>query len=268
MIRLVALDLDQTLFGPDLIISQRVRDTVRRVVEGGVWVTLATGREAKLAARFAGELGLSTPVIAAQGGCIYDHLSDRVLHDVRLPAEVLPYILEGAKRYAWHIHFEMFDRLFFPAHSNHPEALFELLRYSNWARVGNLLTDMPEPPHKLIVTLDDPADRGRVLAELKGVMGGRMSFVASHPHLVEGLPPGVGKHHGLAWLAGNLGLGAAAVMAVGDSDADVPMLRWAGVGVAMGNAPPSVQAVATWVAPSVEEDGVAAALDRFVPSRG
>ena len=53
-------------------------------------------------------------------------------------------------------------------------------------------------------------------------------------------------------------------MAVGDQDNDVPMITWAGVGVAMGNSSPAAKAAADWVAPPLAEDGAAAAIERFV----
>jgi hypothetical protein len=61
-----------------------------------------------------------------------------------------------------------------------------------------------------------------------------------------------------------LGIGAANVMTIGDNFNDVEMIEYAGIGVAMGNAPADVKAVAPWVAPSVEQDGAAAAIEEFV----
>ena len=266
MIRLLALDLDQTLFGTDLVVSPRVQNAIARAQDAGVLVTIATGREARLASKFARELKVGAPIICAQGGFIYDHLADRVLHDLRLSPELLPRILAAARRYGWNIHYEMSDRLYFPRESNHPPVLFELMRYSNWVRVGDLLRDVPEPPHKVIVTLNEPADRARIMAEMNEAFGADLTVVPSHPHLVEGLPHGVNKGHGLAWLANHLGVARAEVMAIGDSEADIPMLEWAGIGVAMGNGSAAAKAAADWVAPSLEEDGAAAAIERFALS--
>jgi Cof subfamily protein (haloacid dehalogenase superfamily) len=263
MIRLVAVDLDQTLFGSDLTVSPRVQGTITQAQNRGILMTIATGREARLATRFARELNLAAPIICAQGGCIYDHVQDRVLHDVRLPQEVLPGILESARQHGWNIHFETADRLYFPKDSKHPEGLFELVRYSNWVRVGDLLRDMPEPPSKLIVTVERVEDRPRVLEEMQKTLGSQLAIVPSHPHLVEGLPAGVNKGHGLAWLAGHLSVRQSEVMAIGDSEADIPMIEWAGVGVAMGNASEPAKAAANWVAPSLNEDGAAIAIERF-----
>jgi Cof subfamily protein (haloacid dehalogenase superfamily) len=262
-IRLIALDLDQTVFGIDLVVSQPVRGAIARAGSAGTAITIATGRDAKLATRFADELGVGAPIICAQGGCIYDHRQDRVLHDARLASGLVPRVLQAVDRYGWDIHFEVFDRIYLPAYSRHPPVLFELLRYSRWARVGDLLRDMPELPHKCVVTLSRPEDRARIVAEMNEALGGEITAVPSHPYLVEGLPAGVDKGHGLAWLADHLGIRQAEVLAIGDSDADVPMIAWAGVGVAMGNSSPAAKAAADWIAPTLEEDGVAAAIARF-----
>jgi Cof subfamily protein (haloacid dehalogenase superfamily) len=243
-IRLLALDLDQTVFGADLVVSARVQASISQAKAVGIDVTIATGRDVKLASRFARELGATVPIICAQGGCIYDFRNDQVLHDVRLQPELLPRILKAAEQYGWNVHFEVFDRLYLPAHSNHPPVLFELLRYCHWVRVGDLLHDMPEPPHKVIVTLCRPEDRARVVAEMQAAFGGDLTAVPSHPYLVEGLPKGVDKGHGLAWLASHLGIDQKVVMAIGDSEADVPMIKWAGVGVAIGNASAAAKAAA------------------------
>jgi Cof subfamily protein (haloacid dehalogenase superfamily) len=262
-IRLIALDLDQTVFGMDLVVRPRVQAVISQVRKLGTTVTIATGRDTKLATRFARELEVTAPIICSQGGCIYDHQRDLVLHDVRLRVELLPRILQAAERHGWNIHFAMLDQIFLPAQSNHPPILFELMRYSNWVRVGNLLQDMREPPHKFIITLAALEDRARILAEMKAALGGEVTIVPSHPHLVEGLPQGVDKGHGLAWLSDHLGVAQNEVLAIGDSDADVPMIEWAGIGIAMGNGSPAAKAAADWVAPTLEEDGAAVALERF-----
>jgi len=262
-IQLIALDLDQTVFGIDLVVSPRVQAAISQAKTLGTAITIATGRDLKLAAKFAHELGVSAPIVCAQGGCIYDHRRDQVLHDVRLAPELLPRVLKAAEHYAWNIHFEVFDKIYLPAQSNHPPVLFELLRYSHWVRAGNLLQDMPEPPHKFIVTLARPEDRARIGAELKAALGDAVVFVASHPYLLEGLPKGVNKGHGLEWLADHIGISQSQVLAIGDSDADVPMIEWAGVGVAMGNGSAAAKAAADWVAPTLEQDGAAATIERF-----
>ena len=262
-IRLIALDLDQTLFGLEQVIRPHVQAAIAQARLRGVVITIATGRDAKLAAKFARELGVTAPIICVQGGCIYNHQQDVVLHDVRLRRELVPRILEATARYGWNIHFEAFDRNYLPARSNHPPIAFELLRHSLWVRVDNFLQDMPQPPHKVIVTLSRPEDRARTVAEMNEAFGGQVTIVPSHPYLVEGLPENVDKGAGLEWLAEYLKIPQAEVMAIGDSDADIPMIEWAGIGVAMGNGSAATKAAADWVAPTLEEDGAAIAIERY-----
>ena len=128
MIRLAAFDLDGTLVDTDLTLSPRLRKAVTLAQQCGSIITIATGRDARLTTHFAQELGLTAPVICAQGGLIYDFLNDRVLHDVRLSPDIVPKAIDAAAHYGWNLHFEMADQSYLPAISNHPPILFELLR--------------------------------------------------------------------------------------------------------------------------------------------
>jgi Cof subfamily protein (haloacid dehalogenase superfamily) len=93
----------------------------------------------------------------------------------------------------------------------------------------------------------------------------QLHITTSVPIFLETTNPAINKGTAIDFLAQNLlGITAQEVMAIGDNHNDVEMLAYAGWGVAMGNAPAEVKAQADWVAPSVDEDGVAIAIDRFV----
>jgi Cof subfamily protein (haloacid dehalogenase superfamily) len=262
--RLAAFDLDGTLIDVDLKISSRLKKDVIRAQQCGVILTIATGRDANLTARFARELGMTAPIVCAQGGLIYDFLSHRILHDIRLPPEILPRVIEAAEQYGWNIHFEMADRSYLPAVSNHPLILFDLLRFSQWSRLNDLLRDLPETPHKFLVTLNHPDDRSRVMAELCRNFEGQIHIVPSHPYLIEGVNNSVNKASGLAWLASYFHIPQAETMAVGDNDNDVPMIEWAGLGIAVENGSDMAKAASDWIAPSVDQDGAAVAIERYL----
>ena len=264
MIRLAAFDLDGTLVDTDLILTPRLKKAVALAQQGGTIITIATGRDSKLTTRFARELVLTAPVICAQGGLIYDFMKDLVLLDVRLPPDILPKAIEAAAHYGWNLHFEMAAHSYLPAVANHPPILFELLRYSQWSRLDDLLNDLPELPHKFLVTLNHPEDRQQVMLELREVFNGKIGIVPSHPYLIEGVPQGITKGSGLSWLAEYYHIPQSEVLAVGDNDNDIPMIEWAGLGVAVGNASPAVKAIANWIAPSVKEDGAAVTIERLI----
>ncbi len=172
-----------------------------------------------------------------------------------------------AAKHGWNLQFETPGMIYLPRESSHPEELMALLRFADWKRVDNLSTDMPETPHKFILAAHQPDQRDALAESLRAGLaeaGLSLAVVPSHPILVEGLPPGLSKATGLAWLAESLGIEREAVLAVGDNDNDVPMLEWAGVGVAMGQSSPAARAAADWIAPDVANDGAAVALEKYV----
>jgi len=267
MIRLAAFDLDGTLIGHDLAFSPRVKAVVAQALAQGVVVTLATGRGPSPTDQFAAQLNLAAPLICFQGCVIYDYRMEHVLHETRLEPAVLPLIVRLAEERGWNLQFESDDMIYFPRESNHPKQLFDLLKVSNWKRVNNFLADLPEAPHKFILSVHDTAERDALAAELRDSFAKAatpITVVPSHAILVEGLPYGMSKAVGLEWLADYLHIPREEVLAVGDNDNDAEMLRWAGVGVAMGGGSPAALAAAAWIAPPVKEDGAAAALEKYL----
>lgn len=265
-IQLAVFDLDNTLVGLDMVLRPRVKAAVAAALARGVQVTIATGRGPGPTELFARELGLTAPLICFQGGLVYDYVARRVLHETRLDPAVIPIVVRLAEAHGWNLQFETPTMIYLPLESNHPAALLEgLMSVSPWQRVA-LPGGLPEVPHKFILSVHDPAERDALAEELREKLVGAgldLNVVPSHPILVEGTPPGLNKATGLAWLADYMRAPREAVLAVGDNDNDAPMLAWAGVGVAVANASPAARAAADWLAPGVDDDGAAVALERF-----
>lgn len=78
------------------------------------------------------------------------------------------------------------------------------------------------------------------------------------------MPKGINKFAGVKMIADSLGLAPDEVMACGDADNDIPMLEYAGLGVAVANANERVKATADFISKSNDEDGVAFAVEKFV----
>lgn len=263
MIQLVALDLDGTLIGDDLVISSRVRRAIAAAQERGVTVALATGRMLDATLPFARDLGISAPLICYQGGLIQAPDSDVPLYRATMERALVREMLEWQAQHGWHVVLYA-DNDVFVAERQYPEAFYRALLGERLIWADDLLPVIEQhEPVKFIIAAKPP-EADRIEAEMRCHFEGRMEVVRSHEMFVEGNPLGVSKGDALKRLAAHLDIPQAQVMAVGDQGNDASMIAWAGVGVAMGGGSPAAQAVADWIAPPLAEDGVAAAIERFV----
>ncbi|GAB3287161.1 HAD family hydrolase [Parasphingorhabdus pacifica] len=255
---MVALDVDGTLLDPATQrISPPVRAAVRRVVDGGERVVIATGRSMLGTLPVLDELGLSSGVALCSNGAVK---VDAATADT-LSIETF----DPAPVYA-----ELANRL--------PGALFAAEQVGS----GNLVTehfaeDELHGPQQ-VSTVDELVDRpiprmianwaGHDHTELMRAMSGVelplcTVTIDHYDPWVTIVPADVTKGAALEKLRVELGIAREETFAVGDGDNDIQMLEWAAVGVAMGQAPDSVLAVADHVVAPVFEDGLVDALNRL-----
>ena len=130
-------------------------------------------------------------------------------------------------------------------------------------KVDNLLEVIERNPTKLLMT-GDPEEMKKAETDLAGIMKGRMDVFRSAPFFVELVPMGIDKAESLKRLLAIMGIGTENLMSFGDGYNDISMIKLAGMGIAMENAAQEVKEAADYVTLSNEEDGVAAALKKFI----
>jgi Cof subfamily protein (haloacid dehalogenase superfamily) len=265
LIKLIALDLDGTLFGDDLVISPRVRTCIAEAQARGVIVTLATGRMFDFTRPIARALGVTAPLIVYQGGMIRAPEADKPLYQATMTSQLAREVLVWQAQRGGTPVLYADDGVYL--HRDQPwseEFLHDMVgERLIWVDDLSSVLDERERLIKLIVVAE-AGEADRIEAEARRLFGDRLEIVRSHAMFVEVNPPGVTKGNALARLAAHLAIPQAQVMAVGDQGNDETMVAWAGLGVAMGNASPAVKAVADWIAPPLAEDGAAVAIGRFV----
>lgn len=268
-IRLLVLDIDGTIAGQSNDIREPVMQAIRSAQAKGIQVAIATGRMYCSSLRFYQEVGSTLPLLAYQGAWIQDPATQKIHQHLpisRTTAEqLLDYFESDGLRALLSIHFYINDRLYVR------EITPETQLYAQRAQiepmvVSDLRNTLASEPTKILALSDDTAIIEQLWGSLrKQYTPAELYLTKSVATFFEATHPAVNKGAAVRYLAEEiLGLQSHNVMAIGDNFNDVEMLEYAGLGVAMGNAPTDVQAVAQWVAPDVEEDGAAAAIEAFV----
>ncbi len=265
MIRLVALDLDGTLVGRDLVVRPRVRAEIARVRSRGIAGCLVTGRMYRAALPYARELALDGPIVCYQGAAIVDPRSDDVLFDRPLRNAVALEVVAMAQEERLHVQLYRNDNYYCEERNRFSDLYAGLSRVEPIV-VPSLREAFATSDATKAVIVADADVASRYVTQVQARLGKRAYVTRSYPEFIEILNPNVDKGEALAFVAARLRVAMEEVLAVGDSWNDEPLLRVAGVAVAMGNAPDAVKAVADAVVGDVDHDGVAEALERYVPA--
>ncbi|MEO1126638.1 MAG: Cof-type HAD-IIB family hydrolase [Cyanobacteria bacterium J06639_16] len=272
-IKLLVLDIDGTLAGESNQVEVPVIEAIQAVQAKGIQVAIATGRMYGSAVRFHQAVGSTLPLMAYQGAYIKDPLTQTLYRHTPLPrnhaltllAELTPMELDQQLS----IHLYIDDRLHvreiiedtkdYAARSQiDPVAAGDLSTFLN--------TNAAIQTTKLLALSAEPALVTTLLNQLRQLYPpSELYFTSSTTNFFEVTHPQANKGAAVKYIAEELlDLRADQVMTVGDNFNDLEMLQYAGIGVAMGDAPDGVKTAADWVAPSVEDHGVAAAIEEFL----
>lgn len=262
--RLLALDLDGTLIDGRLEFSPAVRAAIAAAQAAGVHVTLATGRTVRATRPFASALGIELPLICYQGAHV-EAADGTVLYHQPVPGALAAELVRDIQALGFHIQAYLDDALWVGAERAEIEWY---TRYSPVPLPVHVVADLPalvagRAPTKLVWVAPE-ATIGATLPELAARYAGRLAVFRSHDLFAEAADPGCSKGTALAALAERLAIPRAQVAAIGDRENDAPMLAWAGLGVAMGNADEAARAAADLIAPPFSEDGAAWAIRRYL----
>ncbi|MDX2243867.1 MAG: Cof-type HAD-IIB family hydrolase [Leptolyngbyaceae cyanobacterium bins.302] len=268
-IQLLVLDIDGTIAGQSNEIREPVKKAVKAVQAKGIQVAIATGRTYQSALRFYQDLGATLPLMVYQGALIKDPITATIHRHWTVPqslaAELLDYFEQPALRSQLSVHFYINDQLYVREMTRETEDYLSRSTISAIA-VGDLRTTLHQEPTKVLALAEDVDLIDTLLMNLRQkYLPTDLYLTKSVATFFEATHPLVNKGTAVQYLAEEyLKLQPDNVMVVGDNFNDLEMIQYAGIGVAMGNAPDGVKAVANWIAPDVEMDGVAGAIEEFL----
>ena len=275
-IKAILLDIDGTLTNDQKVITPRTREALLKCQEKGVVLVLASGRTANGLSTYAADLDLAhhggvlvcyngAKSLNCETGQVYFEQSmtveqgKRVLEHMK-KFDVAPVIDHGEYMYVndcfftierdgkpWYI-------IEYEGHSNNYKLCEkrDLAAYADW-RINKILN------------AGQPEYLQQVAEEMAAPFEGELSAMFTAPWYFEFTPLGVDKVRALKDTFDVLGINQSEVMSFGDAQNDLTMIKWAKVGVAMGNAVDEVKAEADYVTTDNNSDGIADALEHLVP---
>lgn len=262
---MIASDIDGTLLRDDGTMSDRTVAALAAAEDGGIVVVLCTGRPPRWMKPIADATGHHGLAVCSNGALLYDLHTETVIEEFPIDAEVggrlaralkaaLPEAQIAVERASGMLHEPTYVPIAPPSRWQREAAFDELLLEPMVKLIakhpGMTSTELHAAAHEAVAELAD-------LAETTYSSGSIIEISAA----------GVTKAFGLERLASERSIDAADVVAFGDMPNDIPMLTWAGRGVAVGNAHPDVIASADDVCASNEEDGPAQVIEELLATR-
>lgn len=273
-VRLLALDIDGTLLDGRREMSRATVDAVHYAAGRGVRVTVCTGRSLPSAEEAVRRLSLNAPFVLNNGALIYDVPVRRARYLRNLPNQLAVDAVRVFRGIGFHpivygplpevqyFYYDSFDpdnQAFIDYAAQNADRVHRVDDVCAFLRQDIACITVAERNERV----ESRASHIRAQLQDAGVVFEISPWDPCY-QVITVMPSGVSKGDGLRRLARLLGIGLPEVMAVGDNLNDLEMLDVAGLGVAMGNGPPEIRARADHVTASVDDEGVARAIERFI----
>lgn len=264
--KLIAMDLDGTLLNDQKVITEKTKAALMAAQNKGIRLALASARPSPGLFRERDALDMQNfngILMSYNGGRIVDAETGKVLFETSMDLQetkqvlrqleklpVTPILDDGAK--------------FYVTDKDGYKVDYEC-RNNNMicSEVGNLADFLTFAPIKILMSVQ-PEELPIVQKQIAAFLPESLTVVQTAAFYLEIIPKVINKGQGIRDICKVLGMEPAEVIAFGDAENDIPMLRAAGMGVAMGNAQETVKAAADMVTLSNNDDGIAAALEKLL----
>lgn len=261
MIKLVATDIDGTIFIPEKEFTLEVKNCIKKLSNNGIKVVLVTGRMNAAASRIAKDLELDTPVVSYQGGLVVEN--GKTLYERYLTEEQTSRILEWAKVSGENIHINLYNNDILYSEKE----CYEVQRYCNNLHTEYTIKNFSEIKkdkiNKLLaIDYSNPEKISRYEKELQEIFPD-LYIVKSTPYFLEFSNPEASKKCAVEFLQNYWSLKKEEILTIGDQNNDIALLQAGGIKVAMGNATEELKAIADYITDSVYDNGFVSAMEKF-----
>jgi len=258
-IKLVVTDIDGTIIEFNGQLHEKTISIFKELEQNGIKVVIATGRMYKATKNIIEGLNLTTPVICYQGAMIRDE--KEVYFEQNVPKKIASDIINRLRNYNAHINLYLKDRLIVESDDNYIKE-YAGDRYIEYEVVPDLQAVVDDATK--LLTIDKDADKVTLIRDEMRKIYPELNIVKSTDYYCEFVSPKADKGLAIKFLADKWNLKKEEILAIGDQDNDIEMIKAAGIGVAMGNGSPNIKKIADYIAPSVKEFGFIDTMRKFV----
>ena len=265
--KLIAIDMDGTLLNSNNEVSERTREAIDKAKEKGVHIVISTGRVLKSALYYSEALKLRNPIIACNGAIIVDE-SANIIYKNPIDKSLIKAIIDVAKEKNIYYHF--YDESRFYSHIRVEEVLAFYNEGSKensidmkvFENIEEIIENKDLNVYKFIFIDDNKDNLQNLRLELDNM--GNIGTSSSWTNNIEAMGCNVSKGEAVKELCTKLNIKPEEVIAIGDSENDLSMLRLAGLGVAMGNGDELIKKESDYITDTNDEDGVAKVIEKFI----
>ncbi|MBU3217044.1 Cof-type HAD-IIB family hydrolase [Clostridium estertheticum] len=273
--KLMCIDMDGTLLNSKRVVSDINKNAIKKAHDLGVQIVIATGRVYSNAAFYSNLIGVKSPVIASNGAIIKEKLTDKIIYKNELGIENLAKIIEVCHKHKLKLNLNTHNSIISASRLIYVITKYIFLKSMMNSENGklniryvskhNLLKTIKENSKDIIKCeiLDTSPRRLEIAKEdFKKIVD--LEIVSSSKNNIEITSKSVSKGQAVKELAKYYNLEVEEIITIGDSQNDLSMIEYAGLGIAMGNGTELVKSKADYITDTNDNDGVAKAINKFI----
>lgn len=267
--KLVVTDMDGTLLNDDHDVSSENKEALKKVLESGKHVAIATGRIYTAARVYAKTLEIVTPIICCNGAIIKNLEDESIMYGNPIDDDLARKVIEICYDEDVYFHFYSEDTIVGQVLKN------KLLFFSEWTKTldeeDRLKVDIvedamdwigTEPVYKFSIQDDDMERLDRIGRRIRRELN--VDAYKSYYNMMDVMSKGVSKGNAILKLAEIMEIDPENIIAIGDNENDISMMHAAGLGVAMANADEKIKIEADYVTDTNNNNGVAKVIDKYM----
>lgn len=275
--KMVCIDMDGTLLGKGRKISQKNKDVIKEVHEKGIEIVVTTGRIYNNAAYFSHMLGVKSPVIAANGAIVRDKETNSIIYSGYIPTldclEIINVLTKNKITFQLYTADTIYSsnaickigtELFMTKQIGYEMLKIKYVRINTMKEWENILSKDDCKITKCIALSFNTKKIDNTKRALRKM--NNITICGSGKRSIEINYKDISKGNAVKALGEYYGIRKEEIMCIGDNENDISMIKYAGLGVAMGNAIAGLKQLADYITDTNIEDGVAKALEKFIIS--